>query len=174
MKLRLRSVPALLASIFLLSSCNQLDDERIPAYAVNIDLSNPGVWISYGVAGVGDYNYFILTQRVPAGFPYTYNSATGYGGVLLVYGFDPSMGMPAPIAFDMSCPVERLPEVRVYIDPDSNDEAVCQECHSHYNVLDGIGAPVSGPAVKMKYALTPYSCYPVNNGGYIISRQYNY
>ena len=174
MKRRLGIFLTAILSLSILSSCNQLDDERIPSYAVNIDMSNPGLWISYGVAGVGDFNYFDINQRIPAGFPYTYNSATGYGGVLLVFGFDPNLGMPGPLAFDMSCPVERLPEVRVKIDPDSNDEAVCPECHSHYNVIDGIGAPVSGPAVKMKYALTPYACYPVNNGGYIISRQYYY
>lgn len=154
-----------------LCSCHQLNDERIPSYAVNIDLSNPGLWNSWGVAGFGDYNYFIINLRWPIGFTYTYNSATGYGGVLLISGFNPATGDVGPLAYDMSCPVERLPDVRVYIDPESETwEAECEECHSRYDVTGGLGAPVSGPALSMKYALTPYFCYPVN-GGYVITRK---
>lgn len=156
--------------MIMLCGCHQLNDERIPSMAVNINLSNPGVWNSYGVSGYGRYNYFIFTPTIhePAGFAYTYNSATGYGGVLLISGQGFS-GDVVPLAYDLSCPVERLPDVRVKIEGEKL-EAVCHECGSHYNVTEQNGAPVSGPAYSMHYALTPYSCYPTNTGGYIITR----
>lgn len=153
------------------AGCRQLNDERIPSMAVSIDLSNQGIWNTYGVHGYGQFNMFIYSTgvRQPAGFPYTYSSATGYGGVLLINGQNPFSGDVGPLAYDLSCPVERLPDVRVYIDLNSL-EAVCPDCESHYNVVEGGGAPLSGPAKAMHYALTPYSCYPTNNGGYFITR----
>lgn len=154
----------------LISSCHQLNDERIPGMAVNIDMSNPGIWNTYGVHTFGQYSYFILTQGIhePTGFPYTYNSATGYGGILLIGGQLFSGGV-GPLAYDLSCPVERLPDVRVYVDPNTFD-AVCPECGSHYNVVEANGAPLSGPAEKMHYAMTQYVCYPTNTDGYIVTR----
>lgn len=137
---------------------------------VNIDLSNPGLWATYGVLGYGQFNNFILAPNCiePPGFSYVYGSATGYGGVLLICGQAIS-GNIEPLAYDLSCPVERLPEVRVYIDLNTL-EAICPDCHSHYDVVEANGAPISGPAEAMHYALTPYSCYPTNTGGYIITR----
>lgn len=138
--------------------------------AVSVDLSNQGIWNTYGVHGYGQWNTFIFTTslREPAGFPYSYNSATGYGGILLIQGQGYSGDME-PLAYDLSCPVERLPNVRVYVD-DNTYDAICPDCESHYNVVEAHGAPVSGPAMSMHYALTPYSCYPTNTGGYIITR----
>lgn len=168
---RLRTAALIVTAGLLLSSCQQLDDERIPAMAVNIDLSNPGIWNTYGVHAYGQHQNFIFTTnlREPAGFPYAYNSATGYGGVLLIGGQNVYTGDVAPLVYDLSCPVERLPYVRVYVD-DETMEAVCLDCGSHYNVVAANGAPVSGPAVLMKYAMTPYNCYPAVNGGYIITK----
>lgn len=138
--------------------------------AVYIDLSSQGLWDTYGVEGFGQYNMFIFTSntRVPAGFPYSYNSATGYGGILLISGQRFS-GDVQPLAFDLSCPVERLPNVRVYIDNNTLD-AICPDCGSHYNVVEANGAPLSGPAEAMHYALTPYECYRARTGGYVITR----
>ena len=168
---RLRTAALIVTAGLLLSSCQQLDDERIPAMAVSIDLSNPGIWNTYGVHAYGQHQDFIFTSnlRKPAGFPYSYNSATGYGGVLLIKGQNVFTGDNGPLAYDLSCPVERLPDVRVYVD-DETMEAVCPKCDSHYNVVGANGAPTSGPAVSMKYALTPYVCYPTIDGGYIITR----
>ena len=139
--------------------------------AVNIDLSNQGVWNTYGVHGYGQFNLFIYnsSMRVPSGYPYTYNSATGYGGILLIYGQNPYSGEVGPLAYDLSCPVERLPDVRVYVDENSLD-AVCPDCGSHYNVIEAGGAPLSGPAESMHYGMSRYECYPTTNGGYIITR----
>lgn len=164
-----RLIPVILFAL-LASACHQLNDERIPSMAVNIDLSNQGIWNTYGVHGYGQYNYFIYTSsmRLPPGFSYVFGSATGYGGVLLISGQGFS-GDVTPLAFDLSCPVERMPDIRVYVDNNSL-EAVCPDCGSHYNVVEANGAPVKGPALSMHYALTPYNCYPTKNGGYIITR----
>lgn len=155
----------------LLSACHQLNDERIPSMAVNIDLSNQGIWNSYGVHGYGQYVNFIFTTgiRQPSGFPYNLNSATGYGGILLIWGQNAFTGEVGPLAYDLSCPVERLPSVRVYID-NNTLEAVCPDCGSHYDVIEAGGAPRSGPAEAMHYALTHYECYPTSTLGFIVTR----
>ena len=152
-------------------SCEQLNDERIPLMAVSIDLSNQGLWDTFGVHGIGDYRKFIYTSkvRVPANFSYTYGSATGYGGILLIGGQNVYTGDVAPLAYDLSCPVERDPGVRVNVDNDTYD-AVCPKCNSHYNVIEANGAPISGPAKDMKYALSPYNVYPTSNGGFFITQ----
>lgn len=153
-----------------LCACHQLDDQRVPNLKVNINLGDQGTWDAYGAKGYGDFNYFIFTTsiREPHGFPYTYNSGTGYGGVLLVWGQNPFTGDVGPLAFDLSCPVERMPDVRIYMDFNTL-EAVCPECGSHYDVEEAYGAPASGPAQTLHYSLRPYQCFPTSLGGYIIS-----
>lgn len=164
---RFPAIAIVLASIFLVG-CRQLNDERIPSYAVNIDLSNPGVWTVYGVHTYGQYNQFIITKGLPAGFAYKYGSATGFGGVLLICGQSGFTGDVVPLAYDLSCPVECLPEVRVFVDPNEL-VAICPDCGSVYNVTEGGGAPLSGPAVAMHYGLRPYQCFPTTTGGYVVS-----
>lgn len=160
---------------FLMSaatSCNQLDDDRIPSLPVYINLSGAGMWNTYGVAGVGISRNFIQTSGSvsPSGFPYTANSYTGFGGVLLIGGVDPFTAEPnVPLAYDLACPVERQQNVRIVIDSD-NLEAVCHKCGSRYDVVMAGGSPVAGPALTgdTKYGLRRYTCTPDKSGGYII------
>lgn len=161
-----------MALLLAVSACNQVDDDRIPSLPVYINLSGPGMWNSYGVAGVGLSREFINFEgiRHPSGFPYNANTYVGFGGVLLIGGMDPFTSQPnVPLAYDLSCPVERSQTVRVYIDSDNLD-AVCPQCGSHYDVVVAGGSPVSGPALtgKHKYALRRYVCDQANGGGYII------
>ncbi|MDE6291153.1 MAG: hypothetical protein K2M16_06450, partial [Muribaculaceae bacterium] len=128
------------------SSCNQVDDDRIPSLPVYINLSGAGMWNSYGVSGVGISRVFINWEGVvsPSGFPYNANTYVGFGGVLLIGGIDPFTADPnVPLAYDLSCPVERSQTVRVSVDAD-NLEAVCPVCGSRYDVLTAGGAPVGG------------------------------
>lgn len=153
--------------------CQGVDNERIPNMAVNISLSDAGVWNTYGVAGFGSHRNFIYSPMgtsQPAGFRYTPRSATGFGGVLLIEGLDPYNNLGAyPLAYDLSCPVERQPDIRVYIDSE-NYVAVCPQCGSIYDVTMAAGAPLSGEAAtgKYKYALKMYSVVPSGQGGYYI------
>ena len=87
---------AVFSAVVTLFSCNSIDDDRIPAAAVNITFSTAADWNIYGVAGAMDYKYFILSKREPSNFPYLASSATGFGGVLLV-----SNVMGEPMAYDV-------------------------------------------------------------------------
>ena len=165
-------IVSLMVLLSAVSSCNQVDDERIPSLPVYINLSGAGMWNSYGVSGVGIARNFINWQGVvsPAGFPYNANTYVGFGGVLLIGGIDPFTSAPnVPLAYDLSCPVERKQTVRVAVDP-GNLEAVCPECGSRYDVVTAGGAPVGGPALtgKYKYGLRRYYCDPESSGGYIV------
>ncbi|MCM1005609.1 MAG: hypothetical protein NC402_04855 [Prevotella sp.] len=161
------------AAVMLLTyvACDTTDDERIPAYPVQIMLNNTGLWHTYGVAGFGESREFIRQNRVPSNFQFLESTYTGYGGVLLIMGMNPfSAGDVIPLAYDLSCPVECKEYIRVHIDPESL-EAVCSSCGSHYDVTMSGGSPVAGPTLtgSVKYALQRYSVFP-SGGGYVITR----
>lgn len=150
---------------------NGIDDTRIPAFSVQINLANTGLWNVYGVHGYGDYKEFIRETRTPANFPFTETTYTGFGGVLLIEGMNPfEAGVVEPLAYDLACPVECNAQIRVGIDPESLN-AVCPVCGSVYDVTMAGGAPISGPALtgSVKYALQRYRAIP-QNGGYMIAR----
>lgn len=167
---------AALAALFFLSaavSCGEdVNNKRLPAYPVDVNLSNIGLWNTYGIGGIGDWAEFIKPD-VPSGFPWLASTFTGYGGILLV-GVDPSAfgnnGAWAymPMAFDLACPVEAEADIRVYVD-DSRFEAVCPVCESRYTLLSG-GGPVAGPAVGYKYGLQVYRCTGTPATGFRITR----
>ena len=167
-----RAVMHVIAAVFL-TGCQSVDSDRIPSMPVNIVLSDISLWNTYGVTGFGQTRNFILSkgEREPAGFPYSQTSSTGFGGVLLIEGMDPySMEASVPLAYDLSCPVEKKADIRAIVDNDSF-EAICPICGSHYDVTMGGGAPLSGPAAAstMRYGLRRYRCLPSENGGYIIT-----
>lgn len=155
-----------------LFACNQVDDDRIPSMPVQINLSGAGLWNTFGVNGIGVSRNFINQDgdRQPADFHFTATTYTGFGGVLLIGGMDPFTAEPnVPLAYDLSCPVERSRTVRVAVDRD-NLQARCPVCGSCYDVIMAGGSPVSGPALtgKPKYALRRYSVDAAGSGGYII------
>lgn len=151
-----------------LTSCQTVDDDRIPLMPVNINLSDIGVWHTYGVSGFGMHRDFIRDTGSPSGFPYTERTATGYGGVLLIEGMDAyTTQTSVPLAYDLSCPVERKPEIRVRIN-NENYEAVCPVCGSTYDVTMAGGSPLTGPAAQYKYGLRRYRVVPYGQA-YIIT-----
>ncbi|MDE6682459.1 MAG: hypothetical protein K2J87_03440 [Muribaculaceae bacterium] len=157
-----------LAGAFCLAGCNSNDDERIPNMAVSINLSDAGQWNRYGVSGFGIPQYFIKALREPAGFPYLDRTMTGFGGVLLINGFDYRVNEVAPLSYDLSCPVERKQDIRVKVDPDTF-EAICPVCGSKYDVTMGSGAPISGAAASDHYSLRQYKCIPTGQGYMIVN-----
>ncbi|MBD5329059.1 MAG: hypothetical protein HDS03_04130 [Bacteroides sp.] len=156
----------LVAMAAVLTGCNTNDDDRIPNVGVSINLSDAGLWTRFGVSGFGIPQYFIKALREPTGFAYLDRTMTGFGGVLLINGFDYRINEVGPLAYDLACPVERKSDVRVKVDPDSF-EAVCPVCGSKYDVTMGAGAPISGPAATDHYGLRQYQCV-ANGPGYII------
>ncbi|MCH5239704.1 MAG: hypothetical protein J1F38_05735 [Muribaculaceae bacterium] len=151
-----------------------MDDNRIPNMPVNISLAGAGLWNTFGVSGFGSHRNFIynpLGVSQPSNFAFPGNSATGFGGVLLIEGVDPFSAITAaPLAYDLACPVERNPQIRVEVENETY-MAVCKECNSVYDVTVANGAPISGEAAtgKYKYALKSYRVIPSPSGGYLIT-----
>ena len=157
-----------------LSSCTTIDDDRIPSMPVNINLSTPDLWATYGVAGYGQSRRFILSLREPRNFPFTDRTTTGYGGVLLISGVDPfTFDAGVPLAYDLSCPVECKPDIRVAMQPvGPSHEAVCPDCGSRYDVIERGGSPTDGPAKQRKLGLRRYDCRQSGYGGYLITNSF--
>ena len=150
------------------SSGGKINDKEVPSYTVRIDLGSYALWTTYGVSGVGDYRVFDRSRLVPANFPFTANTYTGYGGVLLIMAFDALSGNYSPQAYDLACPVENSQKIKITIDEDKL-EAVCPQCKSRYNVLNGGGGPLSGQALTSKYGLRKYHVYTSQMGGYTVA-----
>lgn len=165
-----RILPILLA-VFAVVGCNTVDDNRIPSMPVNLNLASTPLWVTYGVSGYGESRTFVKALGQPRDFPFTDKTATGYGGILLVSGVNPfTLEAGVPMAYDLSCPVECKPDIRVRMESDGVVQfAVCPKCGSHYDVVERGGSPTSGPALTHKYGLRRYECRAGVYGGYLIS-----
>ncbi len=140
---------------YLFSSCESVDDDRIPPYPVSLTFSTIGDWEIYGVSGAGQYKSFILTdsERYPVDYPYKGLDRTGFGGVLLLC--DPNGEC---IAYDLACPVEVKSNIRICVDTENPLAGIarCEKCGSTYNLYRS-GAPVSGEALSKNYGLQRYN-----------------
>lgn len=157
--LRIAIAALLSVAAMAISSCNSVDDDRIPWAPVRVTFATQGEWTAWGVGGAGECRKFILAERIPAGFPYNTYSATGFGGILLVCDYDGQLR-----AFDLACPVECRSSVR--IEPILNDgtpRGECPMCHSTYDIFRW-GGPLGGPAARHGYGLTHYMVAPGLNG----------
>lgn len=153
---------AVAAGCLALVGCDRVDDDRIPPAAVHVAFNNVGEWNIYGVAGAGSYRYFIRPELQPPGFPYTALSYTGFGGILLIGDVHGT-----PVAYDLACPVECKPTVRIQVLPDEM-RAQCPQCHSVYEIMTNHGQPISGPAAKHHYGLRKYYVGPGAGGQYML------
>lgn len=150
----MKSIDKITATLMLLllgvaTSCTDVDSERIPSRTVRIDISlaqqsNPDWWVN----APAEYVCYLYPD-FPYDFPYTISSETGYGGVLLVCGYE-----NIRYAYDLACPVEVDPSVIIYVDDDNLGH--CKTCGSTYDVFWGSGAPNSGVAAEKKYSLRKY------------------
>ena len=98
---RTGNILILLLITIIATSCDGGDRDRIPAAAVRVEFANQAMWDQYGVSGSFIHRRFILNQKIPAGFPYTLSSATGYGGLMLI-----TNEHGVPYVYDLCCPVE--------------------------------------------------------------------
>lgn len=157
-----RNLIILLLAGFFITGCRHINDDRIPPAAVYIPFSTVGDWNLYGVAGAGNYKYFIKSSKQPAGYPYTALSATGFGGVLLICDI-----FGNPVAYDMCCPVECRSDTRIRV-VENELIAECPVCHSTYDIVTNYGYPLSGPAAERGYGLQRYYVVPGSQGEYMI------
>lgn len=139
-----------------------LRDEQIESSPVYLTFSQ-AEWMKFGVISIGTNRYFNKSQSLPANFTYKENFATGFGGILLVGGVGGE-----PYAYDASCPNEGDASVVISIDRNSF-EAVCPKCNSHFDVINGTGVSVSGPASEKHYVLKQYKSIKNADGGYTIT-----
>lgn len=149
-----RTFLSICAALLLCACSSDINWNRIPYARVYIPFTTQGDWDAWGVGGALQCRSFIKAESEPRGYAYQDFSFTGYGGVLLVCAID-----GGEYAFDLSCPVERKPTVRIAVDRET-DLARCPVCGSTYDVfgLDGgaVGAPHSGMAAEEKYGLARY------------------
>lgn len=136
--------------LILLTACNHVNYEsNIPDAAVsltfNIYQDAPELDV------VGGFKEFTKPPKI--------GEYVGYGGVLIFHDFNGNFD-----AFDMACPYENNPNIRVHASMLGN--AVCDSCGSVFNIMYGGGLPISGPS---PYALKAY--HLTFSNGYI--RVYN-
>lgn len=143
-----------------LSGCESVDlnENRIPRTAVYLPFTTASDWHLYGIGGqygaggALQSRRFIRQERVPSGYPYPDYSYTGFGGLLMTCDVASQLHV-----FDLACPVERQPDVRIVVRDDNF--AHCPKCGSVYDVFmieRNPGSPVSGPAFADGYALRSY------------------
>lgn len=151
-----------LALAVMAVGCHTIDDDRIPPLNVYVNFNTVGDWTEYGVPGAGSYRRFIKQDRIPANYPYSALSATGFGGVLLVGDVHNQ-----PVAYDLACPVECKSNVRIQVNEQALN-AECPVCHSTYDIVTNYGYPLSGKAAEKGYGLQRYHVSPGLNGEYMV------
>ena len=119
-------------------------NSSITGYPVYLDINIAAEYPHFVPANTMQYMTFttgkLITDRI------------GYGGILVVTGFDEKY-----YAFDLACPVECQRDVRVEID---GLYAICPKCGEKYdNIFYGIGNPIDGISHE---ALRRYTCYYSN------------
>lgn len=137
--------------LFTVVACHSVDDDRIPYAPVNIPFNTPAMWETCGVTAALQHRSFQRDRGIPSNYPYTSLTYTGFGGVLLCGDI-----MGNPVAYDLSCPVERNRTVLIIVDEESAN-AYCPRCGSVYDIFSNFGVPLAGVAAQKGYALRRYS-----------------
>lgn len=136
----------------------------IPPLPVYLKFNSLGEWQTYGVTSALSSAYFNKEKNIPENFPFATESATGFGGILLVSDINGN-----PIAFDAACPVESDAKTIVSVETE-NYHAVCAKCGSHFDIVSNPGMPISGIALQKGYAMMKYKVSPNSKGAYTITR----
>ncbi len=138
---------------FSFASCDDNYYSSIPDYPVNLQLNLTSTYPTFK----NSTNQFLLfkTRKFDS-------DRIGYGGILVYSGLSlDDSGNTQFYAFDMSCPYEVKPDVRVF--PNDRGQAICEKCGSVYDIGFGNGLPSSGPS---KEALKRYRT--MLSGDYLI------
>lgn len=153
---------AVLFAAVAMPGCKHIDDQRIPPAPVNLTFNTIAEWNAYGVTAALGSRRYIKSEKVPANFPYTALSMTGFGGVLIVGDI-----LGAPRAYDLACPVECKADVRIVVD-NAAANAYCPKCGSVYDIFTNYGTPLSGPAHEYGYGLQKYYVGAGSQGQYMV------
>jgi hypothetical protein len=96
----------------------------------------------------------------------TASERLGYGGLLVVHGFGDDVGGTGLVlhAYDLSCPNEARPDIRIL--PDSTGlRAICSVCGATFGIAYVVGAPESGS----KHFLRSYRVFRVDEYRYRVT-----
>jgi len=127
----------LILIIAILACCNP-NRTPIPEMPVRLEFNLASAPELYSYLG---FKEFVVPQYV--------SQYLGYGGVVVFHTMDDRF-----CAFDMSCPYEAKPDVRVHCD--NSGIARCDSCGSAFYLGDGNAFVVEG---KAKYPLKSYAVY---------------
>ncbi|MDR2684550.1 MAG: hypothetical protein LBB53_04115 [Prevotellaceae bacterium] len=111
----------------------------IPDMPVNLEFNI--VAAAPELSAFGSFKEFTEQQNM--------SQALGYGGIVVFHTFDGVF-----CAFDMSCPVEAKPDVRIATD--NTGTARCTKCNAEFFLGDGNAFPIKG---NSKFPLRKYSVY---------------
>lgn len=128
-----------LFSVIIFLTCCNANRTPIPDVPVRLEFSITAV--APELFSFNGFKEFTIPQNV--------SQYLGYGGILVIHNIDDKY-----FAFDMCCPYEVRPDVRVHCN--GAGIAVCDSCQSSFYVGDGNGFPTAG---KAKYPLKRYSVY---------------
>ncbi len=126
-----RLFPLLLA-LLACFACTEKVEVRIPSRQVYLELD-----LTYNDKALN--TLYASKIYTPSNIDQA-NEHTGFGGVLVFHGDNDVF-----YAFDAACPHEAQANVTVVVEEGGID-AVCPKCGSRYELLYGLGNPVSGPS----------------------------
>lgn len=112
----------------------------VPNLPVYLDLNLTATYPNFK----NSINQVLLFEK-----PIKATDRVGCGGIIVYTGFDGTY-----YAFDMCCPLEAKYDTKVR--PNESGQAVCDSCHSVYEIGYGIGNPSSG---KAKHPLKRYKAF---------------
>lgn len=102
-----------------------------------------------------DLNTILSAKSITSPEGYPADTKLGYGGVLVVNGFATDSENSTFYAFDLACPHEANPQIRIRVDKAKLD-AYCPQCQSRFEVFHGSGVPTAGVARDSKTGLKRY------------------
>lgn len=120
---------AILTAILLFFACDDIDKSSIPDSPVYLERNINSEALE--LRTIGGYKVYTTPEQ--------YGDAVGYGGLVVIYGFNEQF-----YAFDLACPLEADRNIRVV--PNDAGQAVCETCGSVFSIGYGSGNRVSGPA----------------------------
>ncbi len=136
-----RIIVCLIAVLAL--SCGKVNVSNIPYAPVFLELDL--TFKDKDLVGALNYKEFTTANGQ------IYGTRLGYGGVLVVCGFNASGVQTQYHAYDLCCPYEANQNIKVKAD--NTGWAQCPQCGTKYEIAYGTGTPADGPS---EYALTRF------------------
>ena len=135
-----RHITLMMVCCMITTSCKDEMYSPVPNSPVYLDLNLTATYPTFK----NSINQVLLFEK-----PIKATDKVGFGGIIVYTGFDGTY-----YAFDMCCPHEAKYNTKVR--PNENGQAVCDSCHTVFEIGYGIGNPSSG---KAKHPLKRYKAF---------------